>query len=80
MAKVKHDSVISVTCKEVGQGAAANVHFVVSLSRGKRVMGYGQGRAKRRIVVHHRGKLHGRYLLTVTVAGTKHSIRTFIRA
>ena len=25
-------------------------------------------------------RLHGRYLLTVTVAGTKHSITTHIRA
>ncbi|HXO08061.1 MAG TPA: hypothetical protein VN880_08515 [Solirubrobacteraceae bacterium] len=80
VAKVKHGNVISVTCREVGQGASANAHFVVSLSRGKRVMGYGQGRAKRQIVVHHRSRLHGRYLLTVTVAGTKHSIRTHIRA
>ena len=71
---------ISVTCKEVGHGASAKARFIVSLCRGKRVMGYGQGRAQQRIIVHHRGRLRGRYLLTVTVAGTKHSISTRIRA
>jgi lipoate-protein ligase A len=64
----------------MGHGASARARFVVSLSRGKRIVGYGQGRAKRQIVVHHRLTLHGRYLLTVTVAGTTHSIRTYIRA
>src|ERR1700727_493103 len=49
-------------------GAASNALSVVSLSRGKRVMGYGQGRDKSQIVVHHRSRLHGRCLLTVTVS------------
>ncbi len=79
-ATVRRHGRITVTCKEMGHGASARARFVVSLSRGKRIVGYGQGRAKRQIVVHHRLRLHGRYLLTVTVAGTTRSIRTYIRA
>jgi hypothetical protein len=80
MATVHDGRVVSVTCQETGHGASSSARFIVSLSRGKQVVGWGQGRAKKRIVVHHSAKLHGTYLLTVTLAGTSHTTTTHIRA
>jgi hypothetical protein len=67
---VHRHHIISVSCK-VNERSARNTRLVVALSRGKRVVGWGDGLAKNRIRLHHRTRLHGRYLLTVTVAGSK---------
>jgi hypothetical protein len=67
--KVRHHR-ISVTCRQVGH---TRVHrrAVAALSRGRRVVAYGAGRLGRRIVLHSRVRLRGRYLLTVSVPGTQ---------
>lgn len=67
-AKIRHGHVISVTCKE-SPHKAGNARAVISLSRGKRIVGWGQGRIGHPIALHHRVRLRGRYLLTVTVLG-----------
>ena len=58
--------------------ARRNARAVVALSRGKRIVGWGSGPAKRTIRLHHRRHLRGRYRLTVTVTGgtrVKHDVR-----
>ncbi len=64
--KIHHGQVISVTCKETGTHSA---RAVLSLSHGKRVVGWGQGTIGHTIALHHRAHLRGRYVLTVTVIG-----------
>jgi len=76
-AKIHHGQVISVTCKESGVSHGARA--VVALSRAHRVVGWGQGRVGSRIRLHHRVKLHGRYLLTVTVVGGGPHSKTHVR-
>jgi hypothetical protein len=51
---------------------------VVALSRGHRVVGWGYGTVRSRIALHHRARLHGRYVLTVTVVGGLRS-KTHVR-
>ena len=52
--------VISVVCKQTGR-LPRNARVVVALSRGKRMVGWGSGAAKRTIRLHHRRHLRGRY-------------------
>jgi hypothetical protein len=49
---------------------------VLALTRGKRVVGWGQGTLTHAIALHHRARLQGSYVLTVTVAGAP---RTTVR-
>ena len=75
--RVHRHQVISVVCKQSGQ-FPRNARAVVALSRGKRIVGWGSGPAKRTIRLHHRRHLRGRYRLTVTVTGgphVKHDVR-----
>ena len=66
-AKIRHNQVISVTCKEVG--GSRDARAVVALTRGKRIVGWGDGPLSRSIALHHRVRLRGKYVVTVMVAG-----------
>jgi hypothetical protein len=66
-AKIHRNQIISVTCKEVG--VSRNARAVVALSRGKRIVGWGDGPLSRSIALRHRAHLRGRYLVTVMVLG-----------
>jgi len=61
---------LTVVCADPGASNAKRMHAVVSLSRGKRMLGWGEGRVGSKIEVHHHGKLrHGSYRVSVSVAG-----------
>jgi hypothetical protein len=66
-AKIHRNQIISVTCKEAG--VSKNARAVVALSRGKRIVGWGDGSLSHSIALHHRAHLRGRYLMTVMVLG-----------
>jgi hypothetical protein len=57
-----------VTCKESGKGHR-HARAVIALTRGKRIVGWGQGTVGHPIALHHRARLRGRYVLTATVIG-----------
>jgi hypothetical protein len=60
---------LTVVCADPGASNAKRMHAVVSLSRGKRMLGWGEGRVGSKIEVHHHGKLRpGPVTLTATVA------------
>jgi hypothetical protein len=69
---------VSVTCKESGH-VSHGARAVVALTRGHRVVGWGQGKVGSRITLHHRVRLRGRYLLTVTVVGGGPRSKTHVR-
>jgi hypothetical protein len=52
---------------------------IVALSRGHRVVGWGEGKVRSRIRLHHRARLHGAYVLTVTVVGGGPHSKTHVR-
>jgi hypothetical protein len=66
--KVHRHQVASVSCRAIG-GLSRSARAVIALSRGHRVVGWGQGPVRRSIALHHRTRLRGRYVLTVTVLG-----------
>ena len=68
---VHRHQLISVVCKQTGR-LPRNARVVVALSRGKRMVGWGSGAAKRTIRLHHRRHLRGSYTLTVMVTGGTH--------
>jgi hypothetical protein len=68
---------ISVTCKESGVSHGARA--IVALSRGHTVVGWGEGKVRSRIRLHHRARLHGAYVLTVTVVGGGPHSKTHVR-
>ncbi|MGZ4216749.1 MAG: hypothetical protein ACXVHB_00920 [Solirubrobacteraceae bacterium] len=76
-AKIHHGQLVSITCKESGVSHGARA--VVALSRAHRIVGWGEGRVRSRITLHHRARLHGRYLLTVTVVGGGPRSKTHVR-
>ena len=66
--KVHKHQVVSVTCRPAGS-LGRSARAVLALSRGKRLVGWGQGTLTHSIALHHRLRLRGRYVLTVTVIG-----------
>ncbi|HTP23975.1 MAG TPA: hypothetical protein VMJ65_30515 [Solirubrobacteraceae bacterium] len=70
-AQIRHNQILSVTCVSVG--FSYNSRAVVSLNRGKRIVAWGDGRLSHSIALHHRARLHGKYVLTVTVVGGPHT-------
>jgi hypothetical protein len=66
--KVHRHQVVSVSCRP-GGSLGRSARAVLALTRGKRTVGWGQGTLNHSIALHHRLRLRGRYVLTVTVVG-----------
>jgi hypothetical protein len=66
--KVRGNQVVSVSCRP-GGSLGRSARAVLALARGKHVVGWGQGTLRHSIALHHRLRLHGRYVLTVSVVG-----------
>ncbi len=70
-----HDIVVSCTEEGVAkdhkvQSIRRAVNATVGISRGHRVYAYGSG-SLRRLVLHSRSRLHGRYMLSIDIKGYK---------
>jgi len=66
-AKIHHNQIISVTCKETGN--SHNARAVVALTHGKTIVGWGDGPLSRPIALRHRARLRGACVATVMVVG-----------
>ncbi|HUA03035.1 MAG TPA: hypothetical protein VMB27_03965 [Solirubrobacteraceae bacterium] len=65
--EIKHNQIINVFCVSVGFSRDARA--VVALSRGKQIVGWGNGQLSHKITLHHRARLHGKYVVTVMAVG-----------